>query len=189
MMREPLIATLLVLVVTCSSALAETNIETKYLMFKLPVVSVEAIDKLAESKQLKADLGKGAYLHTGNVRRVQDRLSSDKTVVLQITEQIRIDAVSLNPGCLMRFYAAKEISFRLGQIDCADGSIEYEGVKIKANYSSFDSLTRNHFYANELTADSKIPLPNGKFLYPGDKISVIEWVAIAPTNLFKLEKK
>ncbi len=188
MMREALIATL-VLVATCSSALAETNIETKYLMFKIDDIDAKGLDGLAQKKKASFILGKSVTLDNSKVELLSSRRGGELSRVLKVLKSIRVNSVTFNPGCELHFTEASKETYELVSTNCEDGSIEYEGVRIKANYSSFDSLTRNHFYASELTADSKIPLPNGKFLYPGDKINVVEWAVVAPTNRFKLEKK
>lgn len=162
-------------------------IETKYLMFKLPVIYVEAIDKLVDKEHFKADFGNGAFLHSKNVRRIKDGLSSQSTIVLQIMDKIEIGSVALNSGCLMRFLPAKGVSFRLRKIECKEGFVEYANIKMTGVFSSFDTPTRNHFYAGEPTAESKVPLVGGKFLYPGDKVNVLDWTAGEPTTPNRIE--
>ncbi len=171
---------------TCSDI---SEIETKYLMFKLPVVKFDGIDQLFSGQKKRIKLGEKTFLDQANVEPIRDSKNSRDSRNFLVKSSLKIDSITLNPGCELMFAPSRDKSYQLYNIDCTSGSAEYENIKMKANYTTGASLTFNHFSASELTADSKIPLPDGKFLYPGDKISVIDWVVVAPTNFFKLEKK
>lgn len=185
-----LISCVLILLASPNAVCADVSeIETKYLMFKLPIVRVDGLDRLTENQKNKVQLGKNAFLEASNAELIAASGNSSSSRTFLVKTAIKVESVTLHPGCKLLFTPTSDKRYELFVIDCEEGSIEYENVRVKANFSSYDAPTFNQFYASELTADSKIPLPNGKFLYPGDKINVVEWVAIAPTNLFKLEKK
>lgn len=166
-----------------SSAHANDEIETKYLMFKMPKVRFDDILQLKKPGG-KLSFGNGVELGYDDVEPLAGlRKNVGYSVVLK--KALKVSDVTIHPKCSLEFVepSDKELGrYLLVAVDCQSGSVEINRTKLKGQFHSTFAKDAFHFACIPINTVTEVPLLNGKKVPPNKTIWIEDFDADRNTN-------
>jgi hypothetical protein len=174
---------LTVLVVSLSQAENSSEIETKYLMFKISKVRFDNILQLKKPGG-KLDFGNSVELGYDDIESMPDKI---KNIGYKITlkNPIKFSDITIHPKCILEFVESADIKkgrFLLFAVDCRSSAIEIDRIKLSGQFHSTFAKDEFHFACVPIVTVTEVPLAGGKRLPPNRTIWVEDFDADLGTN-------
>jgi hypothetical protein len=177
----------LILLASFSQAEDNLEIETKYLMFRLPKVRFHEILQLKRPGG-KIDFGNGTTLTHDDIEPIAPGQPKNFTYRITLKKNLRFSNVVIHPKCVLDFVEFKERKldkYLLDSIDCRSSSVEINRVKLRAHFHPTFAKDEFHFASDKVIAITNVPLENGKQIPPNKVIWIEDFDSDLATNIVK----
>ncbi len=184
-MRSILEITLLFVVATVLPHTGNASeIETKYLMFRIPKIYFDDVHQLRRPGG-KLDFGNGVVLNHEDIEPISTDQPDNHACQVKLQKPLRFEDITIHPGCIIDFADRKEKKvdrYRLRAIDCETSSVEIDRVKVRSEFHSTFAKDDFHFASSRVTTLTDVPLANGRKVPPNKVIWIEDFDADRSTN-------
>ena len=184
-MMKSLTRTFVILITSfflCPNAYGD-EIETKYLMFRIPKVRFDSILQL-KMPGGKLEFGNGVELGYDDIEPMPDLIKNIGYKIV-LKNPIKFSDVTIHPKCILEFIEStdkKKGRYLLFAVDCQSSTLEIDRVKLRGQFHSTFAKDELHFACVPVVTITEVPLVGGKRVPPNKTIWVEDFDAGLSTN-------